>query len=158
MSEISSILFVCLGNICRSPAAEGLLKHMLKEEPKLHHLHVESCGLGNWHVGQLPDERMRDAAKLRSVVLSSRAQQFDLSFLDRFDLILAADHEILNELYRHAKSPKHKAKIRLITAFSKCYPNENIGDPFYQGDAAFERILDIIEDSCEGLIAYLKES
>lgn len=158
MSKVNSVLFVCLGNICRSPAAEGFLRNLSAKDPDLHNLQIESCGLGEWHVGQLPDERMREASKNRSVILSSRAQQFQSEFLDRFDLILAADNEILNELYRHAKTPEHKAKIHLITHFSSCYKGEDIPDPYYQGDAGFQNVLDMIEDSCEGLINYIKQS
>lgn len=157
MSKVNSVLFVCLGNICRSPAAEGFLRNLSAKDPDLNNLQIESCGLGEWHVGQLPDERMREASKNRSVILSSRAQQFQREFFDRFDLILAADNEILNELYRHAKTPEHKAKIHLITHFSSCYKGEDIPDPYYQGDAGFQNVLDIIEDSCEGLINYIKQ-
>lgn len=127
MSKVNSVLFVCLGNICRSPAAEGFLRNLSAKDPDLHNLQIESCGLGEWHVGQLPDERMREASKNRSVILSSRAQQFQSEFLDRFDLILAADNEILNELYRHAKTPEHKAKIHLITHFSVAHDRGRVG-------------------------------
>src|SRR5690349_1295011 len=107
-----SILYVCLGNICRSPAAEGVMRH-LKEKHQLNDLHIESCGMGDWHVGHLPDERMQRASKLRGFVLSSRAKVFDPNFLKRFDYILAADHHVLHELYTHAKTPENKAKIHL---------------------------------------------
>ena len=153
---MASILFVCLGNICRSPAAEGILRHKARKDTELQDLHVESCGLGNWHVGQLPDERMREAAKIRGYVLSNRAQQFDEFFLDQFDLILVADSAVLNDLYRFAKSPDHKAKIHLITNFSSIYRGQDIPDPYYQGEGGFQLVLDMIEDSCEGLIEFLK--
>lgn len=153
---MASVLFVCLGNICRSPAAEGVLRKMASEHEHLKDLHVESCGIGDWHVGQLADERMRHAAEGRGVILSSRAQQFHHTFLDRFDYILAVDQEVLNDLYHHARNPEHKAKIHLITAFSKCYPGQEVPDPYYGGEGAFEHVLNIIEDSCEGLVEHLK--
>lgn len=153
-----SILFVCLGNICRSPAAEGVLKHKAKKDAHFHDLHVESCGLGNWHVGQLPDERMRDAAQTRGYILSSRAQLFEESFLDKFDLILVADSVILNNLYRFAKTPDHKAKIHLITSFSSVYRGQDIPDPYYQGEGGFQLVLDMIEDSCDDLLEHLKKN
>lgn len=152
-----SILFVCLGNICRSPAAEGVMRHLASKEPGFEKIHIQSCGMGSWYVGQLPDERIRSAAKARGIDLTSRAQLFKPDFLDQFDYIFAADDEVLHHLYRYAKTPEQKSKIQLFTAFSSCYFNQKIPDPFYQGDAAFDYILDMIEDSCEGLIAHLKK-
>lgn len=154
---MASVLFVCLGNICRSPAAEGLLRHMIAEDKSLKDVKIESCGLGDWHVGQLPDERIREAANARGVVLSSRAQHFRKSFLDEFDFILAADNEVLHDLYRYASDPSQKAKIHLITAYSKAYQNEEIPDPYYLGEAAFELVLDMLEDSCQGLIEQIHQ-
>jgi protein-tyrosine phosphatase len=153
---MTSILFVCLGNICRSPAAEGVLRYLVSQDPSLRNVHIESCGLGDWHVGQLPDERIRAAAKERGLILMSRAQNFNIQFLQRFDYILAADHEVIKVLHRYAKEPTEKAKIHLITAFSSTFKNEEIPDPYYQGDAAFELVLDMVEDACKGLIDHLK--
>lgn len=152
---MKAVMFVCLGNICRSPAAEGILRHMASEKGLGSELHIKSCGIGDWHIGQLPDERMRDTAKLRGIDLSSRAQQFKPDFFEEFDFILAADHEVLRDLYHYAGTPSHKAKIHLITAFSSTYKDQEIPDPYYQGDAAFDLVLDMIEDSCEGLLAYI---
>jgi protein-tyrosine phosphatase len=151
-----SILFVCLGNICRSPAAEGILRHQSTNHPVLKKIHIESCGLGSWHQGQLPDLRMQDAAKRRGIILSSRAQKIQDHFFDKFDYILAADHEVLKVLYQYAKSPEQKAKLHLISAFSDSYRNEEIPDPFYGNEASFEHVLDMLEDSCEGLIEHIK--
>lgn len=154
---MASVLFVCLGNICRSPAAEGVLRHMTSNDPEFNDMLIRSCGMGSWYVGQLPDDRIRSAAKVRGIDLISRAQTFDPKYLDEFDYIFAADHEVLHHLYRHAKTPEQKSKIYLFTAFSSCYSNQVIPDPFYQGDAAFDYILDIIEDACEGFITHLKK-
>lgn len=154
---MKSILFVCLGNICRSPAAEGILRHMIAQDFADSGIHIESCGLGDWHTGKLPDDRMREAAKNRGFILTSRAQKVHPSFFERFDLILAADHKVMNELYRYAKSPEVKAKIHLITHFSNNYHDQEIPDPYYGGEAGFEHVLDIIEDSCEGLIEHMKQ-
>lgn len=153
---MANILFVCLGNICRSPAAEGILRHMVAKNPQFADIEVQSCGLGSWHVGQLPDARMQESARNRGVILSSRAQQFTSEFLDHFDYILAADREVLNALYQFAQTSEEKAKMHLITAFSSSYQGEDVPDPYYGGDASFERVLDMLEDSCEGLLEHLK--
>lgn len=154
---MTSILFVCLGNICRSPAAEGLLRHKAEPLSEFKDLHIESCGLGDWHVGQLPDPRMRDAIKNRGIILSSRAQRFRPSFLDRFDYILAADKEVLKDLYHFAHTSEHKAKIHLMTAFGITFKGEEVPDPYYGGDAGFELVLDMLEDACDGLLTHLKK-
>lgn len=152
-----AVLFVCLGNICRSPAAEGILRSRVARDPILKDkVTIESCGMGDWHIGQLPDTRIRETAKRRGVILASRAQQFHPSFFDRFDYILAVDHEVVNDLHRYATTPQQKSKIQLITHYSTAFKNEEIPDPYYKGEAAFELVLDMIEDSCEGFIEYLK--
>ncbi len=155
---MTAILFVCLGNICRSPAAEGVLRHLVSEKLDDQKLRIESCGVGDWHLGHLPDERMRDAAKTRGIILSSRAKQFQREYFDEFDYILAADKEVLNSLYKYAKEPHQKAKIHLITAFSKSYRDQEIPDPYYQGYSAFDLVLDMLEDSCEGLLQKITQS
>jgi protein-tyrosine phosphatase len=150
-----SILFVCLGNICRSPAAEGVLIHLAKQNNPPMDIYVESCGLGSWHKGQLPDERMRIAAKARGIVLTSRAQPFHPDFFEKFDYILAADNSVMYELHKWAKIPEHKAKIHLITRFSPSYYNQEVPDPYYYGQAHFEQVLDMLEDSCRGILDHI---
>lgn len=154
-----NILFVCLGNICRSPAAEGILESMLVNNPQHSSLNVQvqSCGLGNWHTGNLADPRMREATKRRGVILSKKAQVFQSHFFDQFDYILAADHKVLRTLYDFARNPQDKSKIHLITAFSKSYKNEEIPDPYYGGDESFELVLDMLEDACEGILQKIKK-
>jgi protein-tyrosine phosphatase len=149
------VLFVCMGNICRSPAGEGILRHISQQELTLN-IYVESCGIGDWHIGQTPDRRIQEASKARGVALTSRAQQFQQGFLDQFDFILAADKEVLKSLYQYAKTPDHKSKIFLMTAFSSIYNNQEIPDPYYQANGAFELVLDMLEDSCQGLLQHIR--
>jgi len=146
-----------MGNICRSPAAEGIFRHMASQDSVMKYLHIESCGIGDWFIGNLPDWRMRKTAEKRGFILSSHAQQFRQEFFDDFDYILAADHEVLNILLREAENPVHKAKLCLITAYSKAYRNQEIPDPYTQGGEAFERVVDILEDASHGLIEHLKK-
>lgn len=155
---MASVLFVCLGNICRSPAAEGIMRAFLSKEKYPMDVFIRSCGLGSWHVGQLPDMRMQEIAKRRGIILSSRAQQFRPEFFDLFDYILVADHEVMKVLYQYASSVEHKSKLHLITAFSPSYKGQEIPDPYYGGEASFELVLDMLEDSCEGLLEHIRRS
>lgn len=147
----NSVLFVCLGNICRSPAAEGILKELAKQ--KNIELRVESCGLGDWHEGQLPDSRMCLAASDRGMTLTSRARQFTPALLEEFDLILAMDKNVLNELYKFATNTSQKAKLHLATSFSTAYKDQDVPDPYYGGRSDFDLVLDILEDVCEELLS-----
>ena len=150
-----AVLFVCLGNICRSPAAQGILEHLVKTKNPVIDIHIESCGLGDWNIGQLPDERMRHTAEARGIVLSSRAQAFRRDFFDRFDYIFPVDLKVMYELHRWAATPEHKAKIHLMTTFSKIYKDQEIPDPYYYGQGHFDLVMDMIEDSCEGFLEHL---
>lgn len=149
------VLFVCMGNICRSPAGEGILKHLATLDHSLN-IDVESCGIGDWHVGQGPDYRIQEASKTRGIFLNGRAKQFINTYFDQFDYVLAADKEVLKYLYHDAKTPQQKAKIYLMTHFSPIYKEEDVPDPYYQGDGAFEQVLDMLEDSCVGLLKHLR--
>lgn len=152
-----SVLFVCMANICRSPAAEGVFKHLIQQDPATLDMLVESCGIGNWSVGQLPDERMRYAASERGIILTSRAQQFVTTFYKKFDYIIAVDNEVLHLLLQHAEKPEHKSKILLISEYSRSYQGQEIKDPYYQGGAAFDDVLDMLEDCCRALLKHIKE-
>jgi protein-tyrosine phosphatase len=148
MKEKRSILFVCTGNICRSPTAEGVFRS-LAEKAGLD-LRIESAGLGDWHVGQPPDERAQHHAKGRGYDLSAqRARQVRLRDFDDFDLILAMDRGHLRALERMAP-PKHRAKIRLFAA------DRDVPDPYYGGADGFEQVLDLVEDQCASLLEELK--
>lgn len=145
-----NVLFVCLGNICRSPAGEAILSEFAKRRGLT--VRVESCGIGDWHAGKLPDARMRQAASDRGFMLTSRAKQFNPSFFEEFDLILALDREVQNDLYKYAKTVEHKSKIQLATAFSSSYKDQDVPDPYYGGRADFDLVLDILEDICEQVL------
>ncbi len=153
---LKRVLFVCMGNICRSPAAEGVLKHLLSQEKHLN-IDVASCGIGDWHIGKLPDKRMQETAINRWIALTSRAQQFEYAFFDLFDYILVSDHEVLKHLYHYAKTPEHKSKLTLMTEFSTNYKNLEVPDPYYEPNSAFDLVLDMLEDSCQGLIQYISK-
>lgn len=154
MKKEVRILFVCLGNICRSPAAEGILKHLNDKNPALK-IYVESCGIGDWHVGRGADSRMKETAALRGIKLDGKAQQFDNAFFYAFDLILASDREVQHFLHHYAQ-PDQKSKIHLMTEFSPTYHGQDVPDPYYGGAQGFDHVMDILEDSCVGLIEFLR--
>lgn len=149
---MKKVLFVCLGNICRSPAAEAVLKSMAEKKGLQDQLLITSCGIGDWHVGKPADSRMRKAATDRGIFINTKAKMFVPTFLEEFDYIFVADHEILEHLHRFAKNPEEKAKIHLMTAYSKSYAGQAVPDPYYEGVAGFDYVMDILEDSCAGFL------
>lgn len=153
---MKSVLFVCLGNICRSPAAEEILRQAAKKRGI--EVYTESCGLGDWHTGQLPDQRMRQAAEGRGYTLISRAQPVSEGHLEAFDLVLAADHKVKEELLKRARRLEHKQKIYLMTSFSKQYKDHEIPDPYFGGSGGFEEVLDMLEEAIEGLVSNLERT
>lgn len=151
MGKVYKVLFVCLGNICRSMAAAGILRSLLEKERDAD-VAVDSCGLGDWHVGKPADPRMAEAAKERGYILKGQGKIFQLGYFDEFDLILAADKEVLKELWKLARSVEDKAKIQLISAFSSYEKGEDIPDPYHGGKEDFSLTLDFLEDACTGIL------
>ncbi|RON21500.1 MULTISPECIES: low molecular weight protein-tyrosine-phosphatase [Pseudomonas] len=149
------VLFVCLGNICRSPTAEGVLRHKLREAGLADHVEVASAGTGDWHVGKAPDKRSQAAAKLRGYDLSAqRAQQVTRADFASYDLILAMDNSNLRHL-KALQPAKGKAELDL---FLRRYQSEidEVPDPYYDGDQGFEQVLDLIERASDLLVIELK--
>ena len=148
MKEKPRILFVCTGNICRSPTAEGVMRHLAKEVGV--EVHVESAGIGDWHVGQPPDERAQHHARGRGYDLSAqRARQVRKRDFAQFDLIVAMDSGHLEILQEHCP-PEHQAKLRMLVN------GHDVPDPYYGGAEGFERVLDMVEAGCLGLLHEIK--
>lgn len=149
------VLFVCLGNICRSPTAEGVFRHKLREAGLEGRIEVDSAGTGDWHVGKPPDSRTRRAAQRRGYDLSPlRGRQVAAADFARFDLILAMDQRNLQHLQglRPATAPTE------LDLFLRRYALalDEVPDPYYGGEEGFERVLDLIEQASEALLAELK--
>lgn len=147
------LLFVCLGNICRSPAAEGIMKQLADQRGVGHRFYIESAGIGHWHVGQLPDPRMRRHGARHGYDFSSRARQFCSGDFDRFDLIIGMDEENIHDLQRKARNDNDRKKILLMADYLRHHPGQStVPDPYYGNDSDFELVIELLEDACEGLL------
>jgi protein-tyrosine phosphatase len=146
------LLFVCMGNICRSPSAEGVFRRVLAERAPNLTIEIESAGTHDYHVGSPPDRRAIEAARRRGIDLSSlRARQVSVADFERFDLILAMDEENLEELKRQAPRQYH-SRIRLLMEFAADATLQYVPDPYYGGAQGFEQVLDLLEEAAEGLV------
>ena len=153
------ILFVCLGNICRSPTAEGVMRHVLREEGLEDRIEVDSAGTGGWHVGAPPDERATAAARNRSIVLEGAARKFSPADFGEFDLILAMDEENRRDLLALAPGDEARAKVRMLREFDRASEGDrdlDVPDPYYGGDEGFEHVLDLVEAATRGLVEELR--
>ncbi|MEZ4703738.1 MAG: low molecular weight protein-tyrosine-phosphatase [Bdellovibrionota bacterium] len=158
-STPKKVLFVCLGNICRSPTAHGVFDFMVKEKNMDHVLSCDSAGTADYHVGSLPDLRSREHAKKRGYTLDSLSRAFNPERdFDEFDLILTMDENNLRNVLARARNLHDEKKVIPFTYFCKAYPIRNVPDPYYKGDQGFEEVLDIIEDGCTHLIQHLTQS
>jgi protein-tyrosine phosphatase len=151
------ILFVCLGNICRSPTAEGVLRALAAREAPELSIEVDSAGTAAYHVGEPPDPRTREAAARRGYDLAAlRARIVEPGDFERFDLILAMDRENLQVLQRRAPGSARE-RLRLFLEFSPEPGPSEVPDPYYGGPNGFEEVLDLVEAAARGLIARLRE-
>lgn len=150
-----SVLFVCLGNICRSPMAEGIFRHLLFDKGTFRQFKVDSAGLISFHQGELPDMRMRKHAAARGYDLTHRSRPVSIQDFDDFDLIIGMDDQNIRGLKSLAKTPVHQAKIKRMTDFCTRHQATEVPDPYYGGDAGFEYVIDLLEDGCEGLYDFI---
>ena len=153
MSDKYKILFVCLGNICRSPAAEGIFRQMAEKRGLGERLEADSAGTYAGHTGEQPDSRMRNAAYARGYLLTHRARQVRLRDFEEFDRIVAMDDTNYHNLYRLAPSREAGNRIYRMSEFFREHPNwTHVPDPYYEGHEGFELVLDMLEDGCRTLL------
>jgi protein-tyrosine phosphatase len=157
--RVVRLLFVCLGNICRSPTAEGVMRALVTREGIGDRVIVDSAGTGSWHVGSPPDRRARDAAQERGVVLEGSARQVRPADFEDFDLLLAMDAANQRELRALAPSAGDQDRVRLLREFdpaSAGRSNLDVPDPYYGAAGGFEEVLDLVQAACEGLLAEIR--
>jgi len=152
------ICFVCLGNICRSPTAEAVMRGLLRREGLHEHVEIDSAGTGAWHVGEPPDHRARAAGKRRGLEVGGQARKVVREDFERFDLLVAMDRSNQSDLERLAPSRQAAERIFLLRDFDTNTPaGSDVPDPYYGDGDGFERVLDICDAACRGLLDYVRE-
>jgi protein-tyrosine phosphatase len=144
------VLFVCSGNICRSPTAEAVMRHLVDEAGLAHEIEVDGAGTGSWHVGDPPDERATAAAARRGITLTGAARQIEPSDFEQFDLVLAVDDENLQRL-RRITPPGAADRVRKLT-------RDDVPDPYYGGPDGFDDVLDMVTVACTDLLDELRQA
>lgn len=152
---MTRVLFVCMGNICRSPTAEGVVKEFIRRNHLDGVVEVDSAGTHGYHVGESPDIRTQRAAGSRGYDLTNfRARKVAPQDLDYFDLVLAMDRHNVDSLLTISR-PEHRKKIRLFMSYSKNFDDDEVPDPYYGLGHGFDLVLDMVEDAAQGLVDYL---
>ena len=152
------VCFVCLGNICRSPTAEGVMQALVAEAGLEARIEVDSAGTDAYHVGERADPRSRSTAQQRGVLLLSVGRRFEADDFARFDYVLAMDHENLERLHARARNKADRTKTLLLRTFEgDAFADEPVPDPYYGGPAGFDDVFDICERSCRGLLAHIRK-
>lgn len=156
MDDKCKVLFVCLGNICRSPAAEGMMRRLVERKGLANRFELDSAGFYGGHAGDLPDRRMRVHARQRGLELTHISRQITRADFDRFDWIVAMDDANYDDLRRLAATPEELRKLLKMASFLRFHSHHDyIPDPYYEGSEGFELVLDLLDDACEGLLHFL---
>ncbi len=153
------LLFVCMGNICRSPTAEAVMRAAVAREGLDGEVEIDSAGIGSWHLGEPPDQRSTAAAKARGIVLDGAARQVTAADFDAYDLLLAADEQNVAALRALAPDDEAAAKIVLLRAYDPAAVaagDLEVPDPYYGGADGFDHVIDLVETACEGLLSSLR--
>jgi protein-tyrosine phosphatase len=149
------LLFVCLGNICRSPSAENIMRHLIAQAGLGDQIQCDSAGTSSYHVGSTPDRRMTAAAKLRGIDLVGQARQFETSDLTTFDLILAMDRDNYNAICALDRAGHYRDKVHLMCDFCTRHTLKEVPDPYYGGPEGFNLVIDLLMDACTGLLEHI---
>jgi protein-tyrosine phosphatase len=153
------LTFVCLGNICRSPTAEAVMRHLIRQAGLEARFETDSAGLGDWHVGGPRDSRSLRVGRKRGILLQGVARQFLPEDFDRFDHVLAMDRQNRDGLLAMAPDEAARDKVRLLRSFDpEAPPEAEVPDPYYGGPGGFDEVFDICEAACRGLLAHLRQA
>ena len=158
-THLYSVIFVCLGNICRSPAAENIFRHQVIEAGLESVIHIDSAGTHDYHPGKAPDKRMQKTLKKRKIGNSGSARQFTRQDLEDFDLILTMDRDNHSDVTRLIQSSEQSGKVVLFTRFCERPEHQlaDVPDPYYGGDEGFELVANMLEDGCRQLLEHVQE-
>lgn len=149
------LLFVCLGNICRSPAAENMMNHLLEQAGLTGQVICDSAGTSSYHIGEPPDRRMTAAAYQRGLKMQGCARQFTKADFAEFDLILAMDRDNYADICALDPAGTYRRQVFLMCDFCTYHTVQDVPDPYYGGPNGFNQVLDILTDACQGLLKYL---
>lgn len=152
-----NVLFVCLGNICRSPAGEGIFKKLVQDKGLEEIITVDSAGTSGYHDGVLPDDRMRKHGDRRGYTFDTLSRKFTPRDFDKFDIILTMDDNNYNNINKLAIDLESRKKVHRMTEFSQRFTHDHIPDPYYSGADGFELVLDLLEDACGGLMEKIEK-
>lgn len=156
-TPVTRILFVCLGNICRSPAGENTMRNLLQQEG-VTNISLDSAGTAGYHIGKEPDERMTATLKNRGIRITGQARQFERKDFDDFDLIIPMDEDNRRNILRLARSKSDRTKVQPFMNFCTEFTNPEVPDPYYGDQDGFELVADIIADGCVGLLAKTRKN
>jgi len=157
MPSTFKLLFVCLGNICRSPAAEGVMRRVIAEAGLTDMVHIDSAGTAGWHTGKRADRRMFVAAEARGFDLTSFARQVRDTDLAEYDLVLVMDRSNHADIRAFDRGSLHRDKVRLFCEFCTDHDETEVPDPYYGGPEGFEKVLDLLEDGCAGVLRHVQQ-
>ncbi len=147
------LLFVCLGNICRSPTAENVMNHLIEKAGLSNSIQCDSAGTSSYHIGSPPDSRMSAAANnLLGFKLRGNARSFESSDFENFDLILAMDKENYRDILARDSSAEYQEKVRLMCDYCRSHSLKEVPDPYYGGAEGFNQVVNLLVDACEGLL------
>lgn len=152
MSATTRVLFVCMGNICRSPAAEIIFRKLVEEEGLSKNIEIDSAGTIGYHSGNPPDHRMSETLRQRGYTITGRSRQIQAEDLERFDWILTMDGDNFDDVCLLDPSGTKRNKIHPMVEFATQHEDRNVPDPYYGGQARFEHVADLLEDACDGLL------